>query len=76
MMNSLEFGGFETAELKRIEGRNIHFVGRHTHKHKHTLTKKPPHTFSWNMNIPIYRKLWAFSFNISEGFHFLPSFFW
>lgn len=57
----MEFGGFETAELKRIERRNIHFGAAHTHRLKHTLTKKTPHTLSWNMNIPIYHKLWAFS---------------
>lgn len=39
----MEFGGFETAELKRIERRNIHFVGRRTHTDSNIHSPKKHH---------------------------------
>ena len=61
MMNLWNLGGFETAEFKKSKG-PIFVVGVGTHTHTNTHKKQTQkHTGLHDMNISIYRKLWAFS---------------
>ena len=56
----MEFGGFETAEFKKSKGPIFCCWGRRTHTNTHKKQTEK-HTGLHDMNISIYRKLWAFS---------------